>query len=295
MVFRRISIVHVSNESIFCGEFMNIRQLKYFVAIVEQGAVSSAARILNVAQPALSQHISNLEMELATELLIRSSRGVRPTKAGTVLYQHARKILAQLKQAADDVRSEADTPRGEVLIVVPPTLGVHIAPRLLERMASDFPEVELNIMEELGLDTIEMVEAGRVDIGILARQNLGPKVDFLKVYAEPLYLVSRKRADDPECHGTETVHSDELFKVPLVLSQKTHAVRHLLQTLCEESGRALDIRVTTESTRLRMSYIRSGMTHGVLPWPSFDALWRRGEIRARKIDDARLTREVGFV
>ncbi|MEM7299476.1 MAG: LysR family transcriptional regulator [Pseudomonadota bacterium] len=274
---------------------MNVRQLRYFIAIVERGSVSSAARTLNVAQPALSQHILNLEADLATELLVRSSKGVKPTKAGEVLYQHARKIVAQLKQAIDDVRSEADTPRGEVLIVVPPMLGVHIAPRLLERIADGFPDIELRIQEELGLDVCEMVQSGRADLGISARQNLGPKLEFVHIYTEPLYLASRRRPHDPPCSGEETVSCDDLFEVPLVLSQKSHAVRELVEAVANETGRGLNIRVTTESTRLRISYIQSGVTHGVLPWPSLDTPWRRGELRARRIDDARLTRDICFV
>ncbi len=271
---------------------MNIRQLRYFISIVDQGSVSSAARVLHIAQPALSQHIANLEDELTTELLVRSSRGVKPTKAGEVLYHHARKIVAQMKQATDDVRREADTPRGEVSIVVPPMLGVHVAPLLLERVASKYPEVELRIMEELGLNVKEMIENSRVDLGILATRDKSPKSEYLHLYTEPLYLVSRRRSDAPPCTGEDTADVEELFSVPLVLSQQSHAVREMVESVSERLGRTLNLRVTTESTRLRLSYIRSGVSSGVLPWPSFDALWRRGEISARRLDNPELIRDI---
>ncbi|MCA0908659.1 LysR family transcriptional regulator [Ruegeria marisrubri] len=271
---------------------MNIRQLRYFISIVDQGSVSSAARVLHIAQPALSQHIANLEEELTTELLVRSSRGVKPTKAGEVLYHHARKIVAQMKQATDDVRKEADTPRGEVSIVVPPMLGVHIAPLILERVNEKYPEVELRIMEELGLNVKEMIENSRVDLGILATRDKSSKAEYLHLYTEPLYLVSRRRAGDAPCSGTETVDVEALFSVPLVLSQQSHAVREMVEEVSERMGRTLNLRVTTESTRLRLSYIRSGVTSGVLPWPSFDALWRRGEISAKRLVNPDLIRDI---
>lgn len=271
---------------------MNIRQLRYFISIVDQGSVSSAARVLHIAQPALSQHIANLEEELTTELLVRSSRGVKPTKAGEVLYHHARKIVAQMKQATDDVRKEADTPRGEVSIVVPPMLGVHIAPLILERVNEKYPEVELRIMEELGLNVKEMIENSRVDLGILATRDKSSKAEYLHLYTEPLYLVSRRRAGDAPCSGIETVDVEALFSVPLVLSQQSHAVREMVEEVSERMGRTLNLRVTTESTRLRLSYIRSGVTSGVLPWPSFDALWRRGEISAKRLVNPDLIRDI---
>jgi LysR family transcriptional regulator, nitrogen assimilation regulatory protein len=271
---------------------MNIRQLRYFISIVDQGSVSSAARVLHIAQPALSQHIANLEEELTTDLLVRSSRGVKPTKAGEVLYQHARKIVAQIKQATDDVRKEADTPRGEVSIVVPPMLGVHVAPLLLERITGKYPEVDLRIMEELGLRVKEMIENGRVDLGILATREQSPKAEYLHLYSEPLFLVSKRRPDDPVCNGLETVDVERLFSVPLVLSQQSHAVREMIEDAAEKMGRTLNLRVTTESTRLRISYIRSGVTYGVLPWPSFDALWRRGELTAQRLVNPDLVRNI---
>lgn len=274
---------------------MNIRQLRYFITIVDEGSVSSAARVLHIAQPALSQHIANLEAELTTDLLVRSSRGVKPTRAGEVLYQHARKIAAQIKQATDDVRNEAKTPRGEVSVVVPPMLGVHVAPRLLERVAAKFPEVDLRIMEELGLNVRGMIENSRVDMGILATQDETPKADYLLLYREPLFLVAKRKNDDPPCDGTGTVDAEKIFDVPLVLSQQSHAVREMVETLAADTGRTLSPRVTTESTRLRLSYIRSGVTCGVLPWPSFDALWQRGEITAKRLVNPDLIRNIYLI
>lgn len=273
---------------------MNIRQLRYFIAIVDEGSVSGAAQVLHIAQPALSKHISNLEDELTTDLLIRSSRGVKPTMAGQVLYQHARKIVSQIKQAADDVRKEADTPRGEVSIVLPPMLGMHIAPRLLEQIAGEFPEVELRIMEELVLGAAELVETGRADLGIVATKGEETRFDGIHTHSEPLFLVTRRRQDDPPCDGQGTVAFEEIFELPLVLSQGRHAVRAMVEETAASFDRRLNIKIATESSRLRMSYIRSGVTAGILPWPTFDSPWRRGELHARRITNPDLVRHVNL-
>src|SRR5271156_217894 len=85
---------------------MDVRQLKYFVGIVDAGSFSKASQKLFVAQPSLSQQIANLEFELDTKLLLRSAQGIMPTAAGSVLYRHARQILRQMDRIRAGGRAE---------------------------------------------------------------------------------------------------------------------------------------------------------------------------------------------
>ncbi|OYX86836.1 MAG: LysR family transcriptional regulator, partial [Azorhizobium sp. 32-67-21] len=91
---------------------MDLRQLRYFVTIVETGSFSKAAQRLHVAQPALSQHVRNMELDLGVELLFRSSQGVVPTEAGETLVRHARLILSQMEAAREAVRGSEGQPEG---------------------------------------------------------------------------------------------------------------------------------------------------------------------------------------
>src|SRR5262249_37379033 len=92
------------------GWGMDLRQLRYFVGIVEHGSFSKAAAHLNVAQPALSQHVRHMEQELGVELLHRGTHGVMPTEAGDRLIRHARTILAEFAELQDSVRSCEGSP-----------------------------------------------------------------------------------------------------------------------------------------------------------------------------------------
>ena len=83
---------------------MDIRQLRYFVAIAEQGSFSRAAALLHIAQPALSLHVRNMEFDLGTPLLFRSPKGVVPTEAGEILLRNARIIIDQLAIAEEEIR-----------------------------------------------------------------------------------------------------------------------------------------------------------------------------------------------
>ena len=95
---------------------MDSRQLRYFIAVYEQRNLSRAADQVNVAQSALSHHMSNLEAEFATPLFERKSRGMEPTAAGERLYEHARIILRAMAEAEAEVRQGARVIAGEISI-----------------------------------------------------------------------------------------------------------------------------------------------------------------------------------
>jgi LysR family nitrogen assimilation transcriptional regulator len=103
---------------------MDLRQLKYFLAIADAGSFSKASQKLFVAQLSLSQQIANLEFELKTKLLLRSPQGITPTTAGSVLYRHARQILRQVDQIGADIRKDSGSEVGPVALGLPTTMAV---------------------------------------------------------------------------------------------------------------------------------------------------------------------------
>ena len=95
---------------------MELRQLRYFVAIVDHGSLSRAARVLHIVQPALTQQLQLLEVELCALLLHRSARGMQATDAGKVFYEHAQAILKQVSDAKSAVTQSTDRPVGTVAL-----------------------------------------------------------------------------------------------------------------------------------------------------------------------------------
>ncbi|WP_108816862.1 LysR family transcriptional regulator [Loktanella sp. Alg231-35] len=269
---------------------MNSRQLQYFAAIVECASITKAARKLRIAQPALSQHISNLEHELGTDLLIRSAKGVTPTRSGDVLYQHALKILSQLQHAAIEVSNEAITPHGRVSIVLPPMLGEHIAPLLMLEVERDYPDIQLDVNEALSLDGIQFVQSGRADLGILSGNSFPPKLGTWELYQEPLFLVDSKGKHIED----ETVTMVDVLKAPLVLSRQRHAIRLMLDSIAEEQGVEFNIKIQSDAFRLYRGYVRRGLAAAVWPWPTFYEMWRSGDVRARRIVEPDLERQISI-
>ena len=128
---------------------MELRQLRYFVAIAEHGAFSKAASKVFVAQSALSHQLAQLEEELGVPLLLRTRRGVELTEPGRVFLAHAISILRQTEDARSSVRSVMGEPTGKVVFGIPHSVSNALALPLLRAVRQQFPKIELELTEEL--------------------------------------------------------------------------------------------------------------------------------------------------
>ena len=150
---------------------MDIRHLRYFLAIAELGSITRAAAQLNVAQPALSLHVKNMEAELGTQLLLRSKSGVTPTEAGHLLMQRARAILDDLARTQDDIRTLESDPMGVVCIGLPSTISTILALPLIEAARKAYPRIRLNVAEAMSgfiADWLAEARDGAVEISRIA-------------------------------------------------------------------------------------------------------------------------------
>ena len=105
---------------------IDLKQLEYFVNVVELGGFSRAGRVLGIAQPAISRQVRSLEVELRQNLLLRNGRGATPTEAGKRLLEDARGILQQVDRARREVDETKDAPVGHVVVGLPPTVAQHL-------------------------------------------------------------------------------------------------------------------------------------------------------------------------
>ena len=134
---------------------MDLRQLSYYVRIVELGSLTKAATVLRIAQPALGAQIRKLELEFGAQLLTRHSRGVEPTEVGRVLFEHAKVLLAEAENTKNVIHDLKGPPRGHVSLGLPPI--VHSLPiSIIKRCTSEYPEVSLTIVEEFSSFLVEM-------------------------------------------------------------------------------------------------------------------------------------------
>ncbi|MFF3989581.1 LysR substrate-binding domain-containing protein [Streptomyces sp. NPDC001797] len=165
---------------------MELRELRAFVAVVEEGGLSAAARRLHVSQPALSQTISGLERQLGVRLLVRGSNGVKATEAGTTLLGEARAVLARHDQAVRVMAGYAGPGGGALRIGIPLELPSGLLDPALAELAAAYPETRVQARHLSTAEQLAALRAGELDVGFLRERPSGPEFDALLVVREKL-------------------------------------------------------------------------------------------------------------
>jgi LysR family transcriptional regulator, nitrogen assimilation regulatory protein len=218
---------------------VDLRQLRYFLAIAEAGTISGAATRLHVAQPALSLHLRNMEERLGTTLFTRSTRGVTLTEAGRLLAQRARIILDEFDRMEDDIRNLGRDPHGEVRLGLPSTIGGILAVPLALSVTESFPNIRLAIAEAMSGFVLGWLEQGRVDVAILYARAPAESFRSELLLKEELVLIAQPGTALPGAASFDTLSRHEL-----VLPSSEHGLRRQLDRVAARAD--IRLRATTE-------------------------------------------------
>ena len=203
---------------------IEMRQLRYLLAIVEEANFTRAAEKVFVSQSALSQQIQSLEQEVGTVLLDRSRKGVRPTEAGAILVHHARRIFQEIEQAETAMQELNGLLRGELHIGVVQTVNEYFMPELVANFSQTYPDIRLFI-DELATDEIENgLEAGALQVGLSFLPTERAGIDTFPLFREPLVLIVRR---DHPLAGETVIPVRILDAMPMVMLSKTFCTRRL--------------------------------------------------------------------
>jgi LysR family hydrogen peroxide-inducible transcriptional activator len=172
---------------------MEIHQLRYFVAVAEEGSFSRAAAREHVAQPSLSQQIQKLEAEMDHRLFDRLSRSVVVTEAGKCLLEYARKILVEISESRrclDDLKRDV---AGRLAIGAIPTMAPYVLPKLIGKFQIRYPNVELEILEDTTERLALKLEEGTLDIAIMSTCQQSPALEPHPLGNEALLVLLPKQ------------------------------------------------------------------------------------------------------
>jgi LysR family nitrogen assimilation transcriptional regulator len=204
---------------------MDSRQLRYFIAVYEQRNLSRAADQVNVAQSALSHHISNLETEFAAPLFERKSRGMEPTAAGERLYEHARIILRAMAEAETEVRQGAGVIAGAISIGMANSGVKAIGVPLMRTVLTEYPKLKLSLSESLSGGTLMHLMASDVDLALVYNPPSEKDLIAEPVLEEQMFCVgTAKLVGRPKA----PIKFEELSRLPLILLRHGLSARALL-------------------------------------------------------------------
>ncbi|MDX3904834.1 MAG: LysR substrate-binding domain-containing protein [Pigmentiphaga sp.] len=239
---------------------MDLKQLEYFVRVAELGGFTRASIALNIAQPALSRQVRQLEIELGQSLLRRNGRGVVPTEAGKVLLEHGRGILHQIARTREELGRVRGVLAGRVAIGLPPRFAKMLTVPLTRAVRQRLPEAALSISENLSTSLQESLVSGRLDIALLYNPVPSPDVDSVVLLEEDFYLVTR-RGPGP---ARKSISVRELADEPLVIPTRPNTIRMLVESELADIGRHPTIAMEIDGIAAILDLVAEGVGAAVL-------------------------------
>lgn len=241
---------------------MELRQLRYFVAVAEAGTISRAAARCGVMQPSVSQQLLKLEDALGVALFDRLGRGVALTEAGRALLPRSRQILAQAQEIEAHVRDDLSDGRGRLAIGAIPTMAPYLVPALIAKLRRDYPECEIIVREDLTQNLVEAIADNDLDLAIMSSPIEHDLIDLEVVGREALLVVAP--AKHPLCASGSITLSD-LRLQPTITLHEMHCLGRQISEFC--SLRKLAGNVVCRMTQIDtlLEFVRLGLGISIVP------------------------------
>ena len=272
---------------------MELRQLRYFVAIAEHGTFSKAASKVHIAQSALSHQLAQLEEELGATLFLRSRRGVTLTEAGALFHVHALSILRQVADAQTSVTSLIKAPSGRVIFGLPHSVSHALALPLIAAVRKALPQVNLELTEELTGNLARQLQAGSLHLSILFDD--GQLGDFLheSLVSEKMSLICATA--DQQVRPQASVSFKEALRKPLILPANPHGVRPIIEEVAAKAGLPPpNVIADISSISILRNSLLAGMGQTILPVMPLKAEIEVGLLTSVPIRTPAVTRTVAL-
>lgn len=268
---------------------MELRQLRYFVKVVELGSISRAALDLNLVQSALSQQISRLEGELCTRLLQRTPQGVTPTEAGVAFFREAQLTLRHAEQAVRTAQQARLS--GSVSVGLAPTTAAVLGLPLMQAMRTRYPDVRLHMVESLSGHLSAMLNARQLDLAVLfdlptsGSQSVqaARRWSVMPLIEEDIFFICARHTLKPSVPAA--LRMTQLKDHALILPTGPHGLRSTLDAAFLRARFKPLVALEVDSLAMLMHAVREGMGATLQPW----AAVARSADAAQALHMARIT------
>jgi len=274
---------------------MDLRQLRYFVAIAEEGSLSAAAQRVNVAQPSLSQHIIGVEKDLGVTLFNRSPRGMTLTQSGEILLAHARDILGAMDTAVEAVKQSGSEPQGDVTFGLPSSIAMVLSVPLAETVRLELPKVKFRAIDAMSGFIKTWLEDQSIDVGMLYDLHSVRHMNHIELMTEELHFFSAPDAWPFSSRVGSPVKVSDIPKAELVLPSPHHGLRSMIDRFMKSQGVALNVVTEMDGLGQIKTLVARGSGHTILaPAAAIDFV-ERGDLIMAPIIEPKLIRPVYLV
>ena len=240
---------------------MELRQLRYFVQVVESGSLTQAAAALGVVTSALSQQITRLEGELSTRLLQRGPGGVRPTDAGLAFWRQAQLALRHVDEAGRAARTARLA--GHVSFGLATTTASVLGLPLLKAMSERYPDVRLHLVEGLSGHLASMLNARQLDLAVLFKLDAARRWSVIPLLREHLFLIGVPGL--PGWPGQARPQLRQLGALPLVLPSASHNLRGVVDAAFTRANCVPRVVAEVDGLALLMDVVAGGLAATIQP------------------------------
>ena len=238
---------------------MELRQLEYYVSVVENGNISAAAKVLNLSQPPLSRQIHLLEEELGVQLLVRGPRQVTRTEAGRIFYEKAKTLLALAEDTRQELWGVAAGRQGRISLGVISSSGNTGITQAIAAFHRDYPQVRFRVWDRTSFDLVELVQNGVVDLAVVRGPLHTEGLESVRLLEETLVVLG----DEHFFAGLPAgdLHFSDMEALPLLLPRRVIA---LWDDARKGDGRWNEV-ASFDDTRTAVLWARAGMGVTLVP------------------------------
>lgn len=197
---------------------MDIRVLRYFLAVAREQSFSLAAQRLYLSQPTLSRQLRELEEELGKKLLIRGNKGVTLTEEGMMLRKRAEEIVELLDKTEQEVRNSSDHVSGKIYIGAGETYAIKLIADTARKLQEDHPGIDYSIYSADGTDVLERLDKGLLDFGLIFQHPDAAKYESIEIPLKDTWGVLVRK--DHELAGASSLKLEELKDYPLIIPRQ---------------------------------------------------------------------------
>jgi LysR family tcuABC transcriptional regulator len=274
---------------------MELRQLRYFVKVVEVGSISRAALDLDLVQSALSQQITRLEGELSTRLLKRTPQGVTPTEAGVAFFREAQLTLRHAEQAVRSAQQARLT--GTVSVGLAPTTAAVLGLPLMQAMRERYPDVRLHMVESMSGHLSDMLNARQLDLAVLFDSPMGAsqhlqtarRWSVWPLIEEDIFLIAARSTRPAK--SAQNLCMVDLAQEPLILPTGLHGLRSSLNAAFARANVTPQVTLEIDSLSLLMEAVKAGLGGTLQPWAAVSRMGpERDSLYMARISDHQVRR-----
>jgi LysR family carnitine catabolism transcriptional activator len=268
-----------------------MKQLKAFVAIAQARNFAEASRRVHLSQPALSIAIKNLEEIVGGRLLARTTRSLSLTPEGEAFYPIAQRLLADWDNAFNDINNLFSMRRGKLSVAAMPSFASSLLPGALAHYRSEHPNIDIAVHDVLAENVVDMVRAGRVEIGISFDPGEYDDLNFEALFEDKFFVATPKQH---ALLNKNKIGLQDLKAYPFIALQRPSSIRQLIETATEACDLTLAIAFEAHQLASIGAMVASGLGISIVPSLTISQMQSLG-VECKPLEGAKISRNVGIL